>query len=180
MTVWKFAPYVLKSLWRHRTRTALTVSGSAVALFVFCFIGAVREGLAALTRGRAADRTLVVFQANRFCPSTSRLPEDYARALAELPGVTDVVPIKVFMNNCRASLDLDELLASFDRVAPALAAALVGEDMAVDCEGYRRLAKEKAQELRQRIREMPDRLEFGSDFEEWDEDLEDDDGESDP
>jgi putative ABC transport system permease protein len=104
--VWKFAPYVLKNLWRHRTRTALTVSGSAVALFVFCFIGAVREGLAALTRGRAADRTLIVFQANRFCPSTSRLPEDYARALAELPGVTDVVPIKVFMNNCRASLDL--------------------------------------------------------------------------
>src|SRR5207245_11553613 len=76
------------------------------ALFVFCFIGAVQDGLAALTRDRAADRTLVVFQANRFCPSTSRLPEDYARAVGQLPGVRDVVPIKVFMNNCRASLDL--------------------------------------------------------------------------
>ena len=30
----KFAPYILKSLWRHRTRTALTVSGAAVALVV--------------------------------------------------------------------------------------------------------------------------------------------------
>jgi putative ABC transport system permease protein len=101
----RFAPYVLKSLWRHRTRTALTVGGAAVALFVFCVIGSVRAGLAALTRG-SGDRTLIVFQANRFCPSTSRLPEDYARHIVKLPGVTDVVPIQVFMNNCRASLDL--------------------------------------------------------------------------
>ncbi len=102
----RFLPYVLKSLWRHRARTALTVSGSAVALFVFSFVGAVRDGLARLTHGREAERTLVVFQANRFCPSTSRLPEDYARAIAKIDGVRDVVPIKVFMNNCRASLDL--------------------------------------------------------------------------
>jgi putative ABC transport system permease protein len=104
--VWKFAPYVLKNLWRHRTRTALTVSGSAVALFVFCFVGAVQQGLAHLTQGSQAERTLIVFQANRFCPSTSRLPEDYARQVAKVSGVQDVVPIKVFMNNCRASLDL--------------------------------------------------------------------------
>lgn len=102
----RFIPYILKSLWRHRTRTALTVSGAAVALFVFCFVGAVQEGLARLTNDRQSERTLIVFQANRFCPSTSRLPGDYVRAIAKLPGVADVVPIKVFMNNCRASLDL--------------------------------------------------------------------------
>jgi putative ABC transport system permease protein len=96
----------LKSLWRHRTRTALTVSGSAVALFVFCFVGAVQEGLARLTGDRESERRLIVFQANRFCPFTSRLPEDYARSIARVPGVKDVVPIQVFMNNCRASLDL--------------------------------------------------------------------------
>jgi putative ABC transport system permease protein len=104
--VLKFAPYVLKSLWRQRTRTALTVSGSAVALFVFSFVGAVQDGLAALTRQHDAERTLIVFQANRFCPSTSRLPEDYARTIARMDGVQDVVPIKVFTNNCRASLDV--------------------------------------------------------------------------
>jgi putative ABC transport system permease protein len=105
--VWKFAPYVVKNLWRHRTRTALTVSGSAVALFVFCFVGAVREGLAGLTRHRDAERTLITFQANRFCPSTSRLPEHYARTITtKVDGVRDVIPIQVFMNNCRASLDL--------------------------------------------------------------------------
>jgi putative ABC transport system permease protein len=102
----KFAPYVLKSLWRHRTRTALTVSGSAVALFVFAFVGAVQEGLAGLTRGDQAERTLIVFQANRFCPSTSRLPEDYERRIRKVPGVREVVPIQVLTNNCRASLDV--------------------------------------------------------------------------
>jgi len=81
----KFAPYVMKSLWRHRTRTALTVSGSAVALFVYCFVGAVQDGLARLTQGSQAERTLIVFQANRYCPSTSRLPEDYAAESPRFP-----------------------------------------------------------------------------------------------
>lgn len=102
----KFAPYVLKSLLRHRTRTLLTVSGSAVALFVFAFIGAAQQGLIDMTRGKQAERTLIVFQANRFCPSTSRIPEDYSDSIRKLSGVKDVVPIQVYMNNCRASLDL--------------------------------------------------------------------------
>ncbi len=101
----KFIPYVLKSLWRHRARTLLTVSGTAVALLVFCFIGAVQQGLLALTAGDDAGRTLIVFQENRFCPQSSRLPQDYVRTIAKLSGVKDVIPIKVFTNNCRASLD---------------------------------------------------------------------------
>jgi putative ABC transport system permease protein len=104
--MFKFAPYVLKSLWRHRSRTMLTVSGSAVALFVFCFVGSVQRGLSRLTEDQDALRTLVVFQENRFCPTSSKLPEDYVRTAAKLPGVKDVVPIKVFTNNCRASLDV--------------------------------------------------------------------------
>lgn len=102
----KFAPYVLKSLLRHRARTFLTVSGTAVAMFVFAFIGAARQGLADMTRGKQAERTLIVFQANRFCPSTSRLPQDYESTIRKVPGVTDVVPMQVYVNNCRASLDL--------------------------------------------------------------------------
>ena len=101
----KFIPYVLKSLWRHRARTLLTVSGTAVALLVFCFIGAVQQGLLAITTGEDAGRTLIVFQENRFCPLSSRLPQDYGMTIAKLPGVKDVIPIKVFTNNCRASLD---------------------------------------------------------------------------
>ncbi len=98
--------YVLKTLWRHRTRTLLTVSGAAVAMFTFCFVGSVQQGLQRLTTGPDADRSLIVFQENRFCPTSSRLPEDYARKIGELPGVRDVMPIQVWTNNCRASLDI--------------------------------------------------------------------------
>jgi len=104
--MFKFAPYVFKSLWRHRGRTMLTVSGSAVALFVYCFVGSVQQGLARLTEDQQALRTLIVFQENRFCPASSRLPEDYVRQVTKLEGVKDAVPIKVFTNNCRASLDV--------------------------------------------------------------------------
>ena len=98
--------YVLKTLWRHRTRTVLTVAGAAVAMFVFCFVGSVQEGLNRLTSGTDADRSLIVFQENRFCPTSSRLPADYASRIAEVAGVRDVMPIQVWTNNCRASLDI--------------------------------------------------------------------------
>lgn len=38
--------------------------------------------------------------------TTSRLPEDYAKKILEVPGVRDVMPIQVWTNNCRASLDI--------------------------------------------------------------------------
>lgn len=103
--MFSFIPYILKSLWRHRTRSLLTISGAAVALLVFCFVGSVQRGLYALTENSEAGRTLVVFQENRFCPQSSRIPQDYSRAIGKQAGVADVVPIKVFTNNCRASLD---------------------------------------------------------------------------
>ncbi|MDA0918580.1 MAG: ABC transporter permease [Planctomycetota bacterium] len=102
--MFKFMPYLLKTLWRHRARTMLTVSGSAVALFVFCFVGSVQEGLDRLTSQK--DSTLIVFQANKFCPATSHLPQDYDQIIGKMPGVREVVPIQVFTNNCRASLDV--------------------------------------------------------------------------
>jgi putative ABC transport system permease protein len=102
----KFLPYVLKTLWRHRSRTILTVSGSAVALFVFCFVGAVQQGMNDLQQRQENKQSLIMFQANKFCPATSHLPQDYEAKIRTLGGVRDVVPIQVFTNNCRASLDV--------------------------------------------------------------------------
>lgn len=102
----KFLPYILKTLWRHRSRTLLTASGTAVALFVFCFVGAVQEGMNDLQRRQAAKGSLIAFQANKFCPATSHLPQDYDGQIARIDGVRDVVPVQVFTNNCRASLDV--------------------------------------------------------------------------
>ncbi len=103
--MFRFTPYVIKSLWRRRARTLLTVSGAAVALLVFCFVGSVQEGLRRLTEDEHAQRTLIVFQENRFCPTSSRLPHDYADRIRTVPGVADVVPVLVWTNNCRAILD---------------------------------------------------------------------------
>ncbi|PQO45989.1 ABC transporter permease [Blastopirellula marina] len=102
----KFLRYTLKTLWRHRSRTILTVSGSAVAIFVFCFVGAIREGMNDLKRRQDEKGALIVFQANKFCPATSHLPQDYETKILKIPGVRDVSPIQVFTNNCRASLDV--------------------------------------------------------------------------
>lgn len=84
----------------------MTVSGSAIALFVFCFVGSVQEGLNDLLSRQKAKGSLITFQANKFCPATSHLPQDYDRQIAQLQGVRDVIPIQVFTNNCRASLDV--------------------------------------------------------------------------
>jgi putative ABC transport system permease protein len=104
--VFKFLPYVLKTLWRHRSRTILTVSGSAVAIFVFCFVGSVQQGMDDLQNRESAKQSLVMFQANKFCPFTSHLPQDYEAKIKKIDGVREVVPIQVFTNNCRASLDV--------------------------------------------------------------------------
>ena len=101
----KFIPYVLKTLWRHRSRTILTVTGSAVAIFVFCFVGAVQEGMNDLQTRQESEGTLISFQKNKFCPATSHLPQDYSGKIRKMTGVKDVVPVQVFTNNCRASLD---------------------------------------------------------------------------
>jgi len=102
----KYLNLVFKVLWRHRSRTILTILGSGVALFVFCFVGAIQEGMDDLQTRQAAKKSLVVFQANKFCPATSHLPEDYQQKIEKLPGVNGVMPIQVFTNNCRASLDV--------------------------------------------------------------------------
>jgi putative ABC transport system permease protein len=102
----KLIPYIFKTLWRHRSRTILTVSGSAVALFVFCFVGSVQEGMNDLQSRQAGKRSLITFQANKFCPATSHLPQDYESDILKIDGVREVIPIQVFTNNCRASLDV--------------------------------------------------------------------------
>jgi putative ABC transport system permease protein len=102
----RFVPYLVKTLWRHRSRTLLTVSGAAVGLFVYCFVSSIQQGLDDLQSRQEGKQSLIAFQANRFCPATSHLPQDYEAKIKALPGVRDVIPIQVFTNNCRASLDV--------------------------------------------------------------------------
>ncbi len=102
----RFVPLVLKQVVRHRTRSLLTASGVALAMFLFAAISAAERGVRAATTAAAGDTTLVVYRENRFCPSTSRLPEHYQSRMERIAGVREVMPIKVVVNNCRAGMDV--------------------------------------------------------------------------
>ncbi len=99
----KYIPYILKNMLGHAVRTLLTVLGTTLLMFLFLFVASIQQGLDRLLS--AKDDRLIVFQAYRFCPSSSQLPIFYEEAIRGMPGVKDVLPIKVVVNNCRASLD---------------------------------------------------------------------------
>lgn len=102
----KFLPFTLKQITRRRVRTALTVLGVATAMFLFCVTQALQEGMREATEANAAETALIVYRENRFCPFTSKLPERYESRIAAVPGVKSVLPIKIVVSNCRASLDV--------------------------------------------------------------------------
>ena len=106
MSLLRFLPLVLKQVLRHRVRSLLTVAGIAVAMFLFTVVQAMHAGVEAVTVAEAGDTELVVYRKDRFCPSTSKLPEDYGAWIGRLPGVASVVPTAVLVSNCRASLDV--------------------------------------------------------------------------
>lgn len=115
-------PLVLKQVWRHRTRSLLTIAGVAVAMFLFVAVQTLQRGVTEATETTAADTTLIVYRENRFCPATSRLPEFYQQRIAKIPGVTSAIPMKIVVNNCRASLDVITFRGlSADNIAPAAA-----------------------------------------------------------
>ena len=62
--------------------------------------------MASATEANATDTTLVVYRENRFCPSTSRLPEHYLNSIKRIEGVREAIPIQIAVNNCGASLDV--------------------------------------------------------------------------
>lgn len=99
-------PLAWKQLSRHRLRTLLTILGVASGMFLFTSVETLQRSLAAATEQTAADTTLVVYRENRFCPATSRLPEHYADEIRRIPGVREVIPIQIVVNNCGASLDV--------------------------------------------------------------------------
>lgn len=145
----RFIPYVLKQIARHSVRSLLTIAGIAVAMFLFTAVQAMNRGVTEATTATANDTTLVVYRADRYCPSTSRLPQDYHRRIEAVEGVVNAIPIKIVVSNCRTSLDvvtfrgvpkrefladregeLELVAGSFDDWMKRTDAALVGETLA--------------------------------------------------
>ncbi len=106
MNALRCMPYVLRQVARHRIRSALTVLGVAIAMFLFTAVQAMNEGVTEATAATANDTTLVVYREDRYCPATSRLPQDYQRRIESVDGVVSVTPMKIVVSNCRTSLDV--------------------------------------------------------------------------
>ncbi|MGJ3242235.1 MAG: ABC transporter permease [Opitutales bacterium] len=96
----------LKQVVRHRTRSILTVLGVAAGMFLYTAVQTMQHSLAEATRSTADETTLVVYRENRFCPTTSRLPEYFLPDIERIDGVEEVVPIQIAVNHCGASLDV--------------------------------------------------------------------------
>lgn len=145
----RYVPVVVKQVVRHRTRSFLTIAGVMVAMFLFITVQTLQQGVQEATEVSAADQTLIVYRENRFCPATSRLPEHYQTRIEKVAGVASVVPMKIIVTNCAASIDvitfrgipadrLDSLSKSWTLVNGSLEqwrkrsdSALVGERLAL-------------------------------------------------
>lgn len=102
----KLLKLTLKNLRRRPMRTALTVAGVACAMALLVLVESLSGGLERALSGSESARTLIVYRLNRYCPQTSFLPEYYEQQIAKLDGVESVLPVKIYLNNCRASLDI--------------------------------------------------------------------------
>ncbi len=107
MTAWRLW---FRIAWRNARRRPLrsiaSIFGVALAIFLFSSIESFARGFQRALASDATSRMLVVYRANRYCPQTSRLPEPYRATIEAIPGVESAIPMRVYMNNCRANLDL--------------------------------------------------------------------------
>ena len=97
---------VTRGLRRRPTRTLLTVLGVSLSVTLFVGIESFSAGLEQAMSSGDKARTLVVYRENRYCPQTSLLPERYVQEISSIEGVESVLPVKVFLNNCRTNLDM--------------------------------------------------------------------------
>ena len=106
MRVLNLITIAFKYVVRNRTRSILTVFGVATGMFLFGTIETMQDSLKNATEITANDTTLVVYRENRYCPSTSRLPEYYKDEIKKIKGVESVIPVQIVVNNCGTSLDV--------------------------------------------------------------------------
>ncbi len=124
----RLVPLSVKQLVRHRVRTLLTVLGIAAGMFLYALVESMQAAVARSTSIEASDLTLVVYRENRYCPSTSRLPLYYEDEIRRIPGVREVIPIQITVNNCGASLDI----VTFRGVPPRMLARFAPEIRIID------------------------------------------------
>jgi putative ABC transport system permease protein len=125
--------YERRTILRAKTRSLLTILGTVLAMGLFAFVRSLESGVERLAAASNVP-VLVVFQSSRFCPLTSELPMRYADEIRRMPGVVSVLPTLVFINSCRANLDLVTLHGV---TADALSDVHAIKTLSGDLEGWR-------------------------------------------
>lgn len=62
----KLFPLIFKNMRMSRVRTILTIGGVGVAIFIFCFFGAIQDNLDQMLTNAGAHNNLVIFQKNQW------------------------------------------------------------------------------------------------------------------
>ena len=89
----KFVPYVLRSLFRKKTRSILTIASIVLPFFVICVLGTLLAALDADTSGGRGMYRLVV---RHRVSLANFIPEAYRERIAQLPGVKEVTILNWF------------------------------------------------------------------------------------
>ena len=89
----KFVPYVLRSLFRKKTRSILTIASIVLPFFVICVLGTLLMALDADTSGGRGMYRLVV---RHKVSLGNSIPEAYRERISQLPGVKDVTILNWF------------------------------------------------------------------------------------
>lgn len=58
--------YAVRNLYRNKTRTLVTVAAVVVAVFIFCAVLTLGEGVVSTIEKTGSDQMLIVFQKDRF------------------------------------------------------------------------------------------------------------------
>jgi putative ABC transport system permease protein len=116
--------YVFATITRARIRTLLTVVGVTVGMALFGLVRAMDHGMRSLNAEVSQPDMLLVFERNTICPFQARMPQRYDSQIASIAGVEEVLPVRLYMNSCRANLDLITLYGvpgdEVDRFFPKL------------------------------------------------------------
>lgn len=98
--------YTLHALLRAPLRPALAILAVALAVSLFCAVGAVERGLRRMLDTSARPDVLVVFDRFQSCPPLSKLPEAHRGMLEKTHGVRDVTAELFVISSCSRVTDL--------------------------------------------------------------------------
>jgi putative ABC transport system permease protein len=96
----RFLPLAIKNIRNNRLRTGLTAGGVAVAMFVLTLFLSMETTMARVVAGAGENNNLIVLQGNAWCSTESRIPENYAEMIRDMPNVLDAMPVYISTTSC--------------------------------------------------------------------------------